>query len=234
MEIALKKTLGVIIGGIDARVVRGCRRKKSRRHDAGVHARNGQSGEGSSIVVVGKEPAAGRMATKDEGGGCILADDRAIAKVGNHTKVFNNGHPKHGVDRHVVATAKRDAERTATVIDAGRFAANDGSELAVHRFVAIIWVPDSTTEFNGLERVSVVETLEASHSLRVLAHDPKMARQIARIQSCTGIKENTEGGGSGQSKIEWATRRRRRSGGTVWRREIHGAGFDDDRIAGVD
>jgi hypothetical protein len=125
MEVALKEALGMIIGGIDTRVIREGRGKKVGRHDTGIHIHGGQSGKGSSVII--KEPAAGRMVTKEEGGGCILTDDRAIAKIGNHTKVFDDGHPKYGIDCHIIAKAKRDADGTAIVVNVGRFVANDGS-----------------------------------------------------------------------------------------------------------
>jgi hypothetical protein len=65
----------------------------------------------------------------------------------------------------------------------------------------IVLMANSAAKLDRLKGIGVVKALEASNHFWILTHDPEVTRKAAGTQSGAQIKEDTESGDSGETKL---------------------------------
>jgi hypothetical protein len=192
MQMALEEPMGEVVDSGD-RVGRrqiGGRlgERLNRRKMAWIHFFNRKVGEGGAGIVVSWKAAIGFVVADVEGSRSILASDASGTKIREHTEVLDDGHTKDGINGHIVAETKRDTDRATIVIDVWGFISDNGSKLAVQRYIVIVGMADGAAKLDRFKRIRIVKLFKAGDNIRVLAHDPEMIWQITGAESGTGIE----------------------------------------------
>ena len=73
------------------------------------------------------------------------------------------------------------------MVDAGSAIADNSGEVAMVDAIEISGVANSTTKFDWLEWVGVIESDEFSYEVRSLGFEPEMKKQAACVQSSAGV-----------------------------------------------
>jgi hypothetical protein len=157
--------------------------------------------ETSSAVasrISGVKRAGGRQAESSSS-----PDDREVtvegatmyrigAKRNNRVEITEHGQAENDIDGDIRSKRKRNSDRGARGVDIGSVSSNDGSEVTVVSCIEIGGVADRTTEFDGFERVGVVEGNEFSDEIRALGLEPEMKEKKTSIEGTASIHEAAE------------------------------------------
>ena len=95
-------------------------------------------------------------------------------KGNDAVKVAEHREAKDGVDSDVGTQGKGEGDRSTADVDVGGVISDHCSEVAVLGRIEIVWIMNGAAQFDGLERVGIVERRELGNDIWSLRHQPKM------------------------------------------------------------